>query len=137
MAVKFPEIMLPYESIDWRLLAAQKRQLVNIRSKLPVNARNHDLLGGVIHLMDALEDAREEALREIVLLQNHADDVQYFVNNVCDCRSNLEGDLFLEGSGATAILMRSYLILIPYAKLSTDQKILLHRYGLNHKFELE
>ena len=42
--------------VDWGLLHQQKQVLVTMRSKLPEESKEYEVLSGIIHLLDALQD---------------------------------------------------------------------------------
>ena len=52
------------ERIDWKLLRKQKLALVEVISGKSVTKKRIELLGGILHLIDGIQDDATEVLSE-------------------------------------------------------------------------
>ena len=50
-------VVAALDGVDWRLLYRQKLALLKLRQRQPEDSAEWDALSGVIHLLDALQDA--------------------------------------------------------------------------------
>jgi len=50
-------LKLDWFKIDWPLLHQQKLTLLEVRGLFAADSSHHDALSGIIHLLDALQDA--------------------------------------------------------------------------------
>lgn len=61
---------------DWLELAEHKTKLVEIRSNTHKETAEHDALSGVIHWIDALQDAAHEEGFPVVFLAEEAEEAE-------------------------------------------------------------
>lgn len=137
MKIKDLMITMPFSGIDWKLLAKQKKDLINLRSKLPPNSKNYVLLSGVIHLMDYLGDLHLDAINNIVLVQNYTDMKQYFMAETFDRLGDQDEFAYAMVISTRKTYKDNFIIAYPSTKFSPGDWANFKRYGINNPFELD
>lgn len=136
MEIKVPEMVILYSEIDWKLLARQKKNLVELRSKTPSASKNYELFTGLIHLLDGLTDAHLDTIGNIVLFRDYSMLKQYFAASIYDCRSDYDDLAYEMVISRRKTYKYDFSIAYPSSKFSPNDWANFHRYGLNNPFEL-
>ncbi len=131
------ELIIPCSKIDLNLLSKIQNELIGIRGRITTSrSKDYETLSGLLHLCDYLIDVYLDAIGNLVLIQDYAEHLQYFVASGMYCRSQSDAEVYEQVIRTRKIVSESSVIGCPSKRFSAADWANFRKHSLNEPFEL-